>query len=66
MRRYALRDDQWEKIETGLPSREGTIGRPEKTNRLFVETVILADKASIVSMRMRATRNQTLPSHDAL
>ena len=26
VRRYGLRDDQWEKIETLLPGREGTVG----------------------------------------
>ena len=47
MRRYALRDDQWERIETSLPGREGTVGRPARNNRLFVEAVIYRYRAGI-------------------
>lgn len=38
-RRYALRDDQWERIKDLLPGREGTVGVTAKDNRLFVEAV---------------------------
>ncbi len=34
-RRYALRDDQWERIKDLLPGREGTVGVTAKDNRLF-------------------------------
>ena len=41
MRRYALRDDQFARIEHLLPGRPGHVGRnSEKGNRLFVEAVI--------------------------
>ncbi|HZP22357.1 MAG TPA: IS5/IS1182 family transposase, partial [Terriglobales bacterium] len=34
MRRYALRDDQWERIKDLLPGREGHVGVTAKDNRL--------------------------------
>src|SRR3954469_17527964 len=37
MRRYALRDDQWDRIKDLLPGREGPVGVTAKDNRLFVE-----------------------------
>jgi len=41
MRRYALRDDQFARIERLLPGRPGHVGRnSELGNRLFVEAVI--------------------------
>ena len=40
VRRYGLRDDQWEKIETLLPGREGTVGVTAKDNRLFGSGVV--------------------------
>ena len=40
MRRYGLRDDQWERIRDLLPGRVGHIGRTAKDNRLFVEAVL--------------------------
>ena len=42
MRRYALRDDQWERIKDLLPGREGHVGVTAKNNRLFVEAVLIA------------------------
>ena len=40
-RRYALRDDQWERIEAmGLPGDEGHVGVRARDNRLFVEAVL--------------------------
>ncbi len=47
VRRYGLRDDQWEKIETLLPGREGTVGVTAKENRLFVEAVLYRYRAEI-------------------
>lgn len=47
MRRYALRDDQWEKIEPLLPGRKGHIGVTAKDNRLFVEAVLYRYRAGI-------------------
>jgi transposase len=39
-RRYALRDDQWERIKDLLPGRKGTVGVTTKDNRLFVKAVL--------------------------
>jgi hypothetical protein len=40
MRRYALRDDQWNRIEGFLPGREGHVGGTAADNRLFVDAVL--------------------------
>jgi hypothetical protein len=41
LRRYALSDDQFARIEHLLPRRPGHVGRnSDKGNRLFVEAVI--------------------------
>jgi transposase len=40
MRRYALRDDQWERIKDLLPGRAGSVGVTAADNRLFVEAVL--------------------------
>ena len=40
MRRFGLRDDQWERIKDLLPGREGTVGVTAADNRLFVEAVL--------------------------
>ena len=47
VRRYGLRDDQWEKIEHLLPGREETVGVTAKDNRLFVEAVLYRYRAGI-------------------
>jgi transposase len=46
-RRYALRDDQWERIKDFLPRRKGTVGVTAKNNRLFVEAVLYRYRAGI-------------------
>lgn len=46
-RRYALRDDQWERIKDLLPGRIGWVGATAKDNRLFVETVLYRYRAGI-------------------
>ena len=46
-RRYALRDDQWERIRDLLPGREGTVGVTARDNRLFVEAVLYRYRAGI-------------------
>ena len=46
-RRYALRYDQWERIQNLLPGREGTVGKTAKDNRLFVEAVLYRYRAGI-------------------
>src|SRR6185369_15734024 len=45
MRRYALRDDQWERIKDFLPGREGHVGGTAANNRLFVEAVLYRYRA---------------------
>jgi transposase len=47
MRRYALRDDQWERIRDLLPGREGHVGVTAADNRLFVEAVLYRYRAGI-------------------
>jgi transposase len=47
MRRYALRDDQWERIKHLLPGRPGHVGVTAKNNRLFVEAVLYRYRAGI-------------------
>ncbi len=47
VRRYALRDDQWERIKDMLPGREGHVGVTAKDNRLFVEAVLYRYRAGI-------------------
>ena len=46
-RRYALRDDQWERIEALLPGRQGHVGVTARNNRLFVEAVLYRYRAGI-------------------
>ena len=44
-RRYALRDDQWERIQSLLPGRDGHVGVTAKDNRLFIEAVLYRYRA---------------------
>ena len=46
-RRYALRDDQWERIKDLLPGRKGYVGVTARDNRLFVEAVLYRYRAGI-------------------
>ena len=47
MRRYALRDDQWDRIKDLLPGKAGEVGVTAKDNRLFVEAVLFRYRAGI-------------------
>ena len=47
MRRYGLRDDQWERIRDLLPGRVGHVGRTAQDNRLFVEAVLYRYRAGM-------------------
>jgi transposase len=47
MRRYGLRDDQWDRIKDLLPGRAGHVGVTAKDNRLFVEAVLFRYRAGI-------------------
>jgi transposase len=46
-RRYALRDDQWARIESLLPGRVGHVGGTAADNRRFVEAVLYRYRAGI-------------------
>ncbi len=46
-RRYALRDDQWERIKDFLPGRVGHVGVTARDNRLFVDAVLYCYRAGI-------------------
>ena len=46
-RRYALRDDQWERLQDLLPGRAGSVGVTAGDNRLFVEAVLYRYRAGI-------------------
>ena len=47
MRRYGLRDDQWDRIKHFLPGRDGHVGVTAEDNRLFVEAVLYRYRAGI-------------------
>jgi len=46
-RRYALRDDQWERSKDFLPGRVGHVGGTAADNRLFVEAVLYRYRAGV-------------------
>ena len=46
-KRYALRDEQWERIKDFLPGRDGHVGVTAQDNRLFVEAVLYRYRAGI-------------------
>ncbi len=46
-RRYALRDDQWARMEHLLPGRVGDVGGTARDNRLFVDAVRYRYRAGI-------------------
>jgi transposase len=47
MRRYAIRDDQWDRIKEFLPGREGHVGGTAADNRLFVDAVLYRYRAGV-------------------
>ena len=47
MRRFGLRDDQWDRIKDLLPGRSGSVGVTAADNRLFVEAVLYRYRAGI-------------------
>lgn len=46
-RRYALRDDQWKRLQDRLPGRESYVGVTAKDNRLFLEAVLYCYRTGI-------------------
>ena len=47
MRRYGLRDDQWDRIKDMLPGRAGSVGKTAANNQLFVEAVLFRYRAGV-------------------
>lgn len=47
MRRYVLRDDQWDRIRDLLPGRLGSVGMTARDNRLFVEGMVYRYRAGV-------------------
>ena len=47
MNRYALRNDQWERIKDLLPGKPGDVGVTARDNRRFVEAVLYRYRAGI-------------------
>jgi transposase len=47
MRRYGLRDDQWDRIKHLLPGQQGWVGVTAADNRLFVEAVLHRYRAGL-------------------
>ena len=47
MNRYALRDDQWERIKDLLPGKSGDVGVTSHDNRRFVEAVLYRYRTGI-------------------
>ncbi len=46
-RRYALTDEQWDRIQHLLPGRSDTVGVTARDNRLFVDAVLYRYRAGI-------------------
>ena len=47
MRRYGLRDDQWERIKHLLRGSQDWVGATARDNRLFVEAVLYRYRTGI-------------------
>ena len=47
MRRFGLRDDQWDRIKDLLPGREGAVGVTAADNRLFIDAVLYRYRTGI-------------------
>ena len=47
MRRYGLRDDQWDRIKDLLPGKQSDRGATAADNRLFVEAVLYRYRAGL-------------------
>ena len=63
--RYALRDDQWERIQELLPGRAGHVGGPAQENRRFVDAVLDRYRAGI-SRDERALMDEGGPCHQGI
>ena len=47
VKRYGLRDDQWDRIRDLLPGKAGDAGATAKDNRLFIEAVLYRYRSGI-------------------
>ncbi|HEV8464022.1 MAG TPA: IS5 family transposase [Pseudolabrys sp.] len=63
MHRYALRDDQWERIKDFLPGRKGYVGGTAADNRLFVDAVIYRYRTGIPWRDLPERYGQWKPTH---
>ena len=63
MHRYALRDDQWERIKDFLPGRKGHVGGTPADNRLFVDAVIYRYRTGIPWRDLPERYGQWKPTH---
>jgi transposase len=63
MRRFGLRDDQWERIKNLLPGREGSVGVTAADNRLFVEAVLYRYRTGMPWRDLRAVRRGDKDPH---
>ena len=63
MNRYALRDDQWERIKHLLPGKAGDVGVTARDNRRFVEAVLYRYRSGIPWRDPWSGQGQALPEH---
>ena len=63
MQRYALRDDQWARIQDFLPGREGHVGGTAPDNRLFVDAVIYRYRTGIPWRDLPERYGKWKPTH---
>jgi transposase len=47
VRRFGLRDDQWDRIKDLLPGREGSVGATAADNRRFIDAVLYRYRTGI-------------------
>jgi transposase len=62
-RRYALRDDQWQRSKDLLPGRVEYVGVTAKDNRLVIEAVLYRDHAGIAWRDLAARLGDLLVIH---
>jgi hypothetical protein len=60
MRRYALRDDQRDRIQEFLPGREGRLGVTAKDNPLFVKATARCRRISTVPAHKKDGEDQAI------
>jgi transposase len=63
MNRYALRDEQWERIKDLLPGKPGDVGVTAGDNRRFVEAVLFRYRAVIPWRDPWSGQGQALPEN---